>query len=120
MPLRTLETWPHGAIMLDAQHTRFALWAPDAFYVSVELENGKFDFDEKFINSFAKFPECKYYLTSLMKQQFILDDIETLGFNGPDRRLVFSGFEALGFDGPDRRLVFSGLLIFRLRQIDCI
>jgi maltooligosyltrehalose trehalohydrolase len=27
--------------MLDAQHTRFALWAPDAFYVSVELENGK-------------------------------------------------------------------------------
>ncbi|WP_460135903.1 malto-oligosyltrehalose trehalohydrolase [Pseudomonas sp. S1_E04] len=41
MPLRTLETWPHGAIMLDAQYTRFALWAPDAFYVSVELENGK-------------------------------------------------------------------------------
>ena len=34
MPLRTLETWPHGAIMLDAEHTRFALWAPDAFYVS--------------------------------------------------------------------------------------
>jgi len=27
--------------MLDAQHTRFALWAPDAFYGSVELENGK-------------------------------------------------------------------------------
>ena len=41
MPLRTLETWPHGAIMLDAQHTRFALWAPDAFYVSVELEDGR-------------------------------------------------------------------------------
>ncbi|NWA81264.1 malto-oligosyltrehalose trehalohydrolase [Pseudomonas sp. D2002] len=41
MPSRTLETWPHGAIMLDAQHTRFALWAPDAFYVSVELEDGK-------------------------------------------------------------------------------
>ncbi len=40
MPLRTLETWPHGAIMLDAQNTRFALWAPDAVYVSVELENG--------------------------------------------------------------------------------
>jgi hypothetical protein len=35
------ETWPHGAIMLDAQHTRFALWAPDAFYVSVELEDGR-------------------------------------------------------------------------------
>ena len=41
MPSRILETWPHGAIMLDAQHTRFALWAPDAFYVSVELEDGK-------------------------------------------------------------------------------
>lgn len=41
MPSRTLETWPHGAIMLDAQHTRFALWAPDAFYVSVELQDGK-------------------------------------------------------------------------------
>jgi hypothetical protein len=41
MPSRTLETWPHGAIMLDAQHTRFALWAPDAFYVSVELEDGR-------------------------------------------------------------------------------
>lgn len=41
MPLRTLETWPHGAIMLDAEHTRFALWAPDAFYVSVELEGGQ-------------------------------------------------------------------------------
>jgi maltooligosyltrehalose trehalohydrolase len=41
MPLRTLETWPHGAIMLDAEHTRFALWAPDAFFVSVELENGQ-------------------------------------------------------------------------------
>ncbi|GAB5341039.1 malto-oligosyltrehalose trehalohydrolase [Pseudomonas fluorescens] len=41
MPSRNLETWPHGTIMLDAQHTRFALWAPDAFYVSVELEDGK-------------------------------------------------------------------------------
>ncbi|MBV4484850.1 malto-oligosyltrehalose trehalohydrolase [Pseudomonas sp. SWRI153] len=41
MPSRTQETWPHGAIMLDAEHTQFALWAPDAFYVSVELENGQ-------------------------------------------------------------------------------
>ena len=41
MPLRTLETWPHGASLLDAQHTRFALWAPDAAYVSVELQDGK-------------------------------------------------------------------------------
>ena len=41
MPSRTQETWPHGAIMLDAEQTQFALWAPDAFYVSVELEDGK-------------------------------------------------------------------------------
>jgi maltooligosyltrehalose trehalohydrolase len=27
--------------MLDAEHTRFALWAPDAFFVSLELENGQ-------------------------------------------------------------------------------
>jgi maltooligosyltrehalose trehalohydrolase len=26
--------------MLDAEHTRFALWAPDAFYVSVEFDTG--------------------------------------------------------------------------------
>ncbi|WP_017528435.1 malto-oligosyltrehalose trehalohydrolase [Pseudomonas fluorescens] len=49
MPLRNMETWPHGAIMLDAQHTRFALWAPDAFYVSVELEDG---------NSIAMLPQA--------------------------------------------------------------
>ncbi|WP_213938855.1 malto-oligosyltrehalose trehalohydrolase [Pseudomonas sp. dw_612] len=41
MPLRTLETWPHGAIMLDAEHTRFALWAPDALNVSLELDDGQ-------------------------------------------------------------------------------
>jgi maltooligosyltrehalose trehalohydrolase len=27
--------------MLDAEHTRFALWAPDAFFVSLELEDGQ-------------------------------------------------------------------------------
>lgn len=41
MPLRTEQNWAHGAIMLDAHHTRFALWAPDAFYVSVECEDGR-------------------------------------------------------------------------------
>ncbi|WP_043229786.1 malto-oligosyltrehalose trehalohydrolase [Pseudomonas sp. CF161] len=41
MPSRTLETWPHGAIMLDAEHTRFALWAPDAHEVKVELQDGR-------------------------------------------------------------------------------
>ncbi|WP_426200940.1 malto-oligosyltrehalose trehalohydrolase [Pseudomonas sp. TWP3-1] len=41
MPSRSIATWPHGAIMLDAEHTQFALWAPDAFYVSVELADGQ-------------------------------------------------------------------------------
>jgi maltooligosyltrehalose trehalohydrolase len=40
MPLRTDENWRHGAILLDSDHTRFALWAPDAYYVSVEIEDG--------------------------------------------------------------------------------
>lgn len=41
MPLRTLDTWPHGAMMLDAENTRFALWAPDASNVSVKLDDGQ-------------------------------------------------------------------------------
>ncbi|TWD52430.1 malto-oligosyltrehalose trehalohydrolase [Pseudomonas sp. SJZ131] len=41
MPLRTLDTWPHGAVMLDAENTRFALWAPDASNVSVKLDDGQ-------------------------------------------------------------------------------
>ena len=39
MPSRTFETRPHGAIMLDAERTRFALWAPDANSVCVELDD---------------------------------------------------------------------------------
>jgi maltooligosyltrehalose trehalohydrolase len=35
------ETRTHGAVLLDPEHTRFALWAPDAFYVSVELDTGE-------------------------------------------------------------------------------
>jgi len=41
MPLRTDENWRHGAVLLDSGHTRFALWAPDAYYVSVEIEGGQ-------------------------------------------------------------------------------
>ncbi|WP_085639046.1 MULTISPECIES: malto-oligosyltrehalose trehalohydrolase [unclassified Pseudomonas] len=41
MPSRSLETWPHGATLLETGHTQFALWAPDAFYVSVELDGGR-------------------------------------------------------------------------------
>ncbi|WAH56785.1 malto-oligosyltrehalose trehalohydrolase [Pseudomonas silvicola] len=41
MPLPTPETWSHGAHLLDSGLTRFALWAPDAFAVSVELGDGQ-------------------------------------------------------------------------------
>lgn len=41
MPLRTDESWRHGAVLLDPEHVRFALWAPDAYYVSVEIEDGR-------------------------------------------------------------------------------
>ncbi|AKA24680.1 malto-oligosyltrehalose trehalohydrolase [Pseudomonas chlororaphis] len=40
MSLRTQETWPHGAVPLDAERTRFTLWAPDARQVSLELADG--------------------------------------------------------------------------------
>ena len=37
----TDEGWRHGAVLLDPEHVRFALWAPDAYYVSVEFEDGR-------------------------------------------------------------------------------
>lgn len=40
MPSRTDENWRHGAVLLDSDRTRFALWAPDANDVSVEKEDG--------------------------------------------------------------------------------
>ncbi|NER60343.1 malto-oligosyltrehalose trehalohydrolase, partial [Pseudomonas sp. MAFF212428] len=36
MPLRSQEHATHGAVMLDSDTTRFALWAPDAQQVEVE------------------------------------------------------------------------------------
>ncbi|WNW10424.1 malto-oligosyltrehalose trehalohydrolase [Pseudomonas sp. DTU_2021_1001937_2_SI_NGA_ILE_001] len=41
MPLRTEPDWRHGAVLLDPQHTRFALWAPDAKEVSLVLDDGQ-------------------------------------------------------------------------------
>ncbi|MFJ4143080.1 malto-oligosyltrehalose trehalohydrolase [Pseudomonas sp. NPDC089734] len=41
MPLRTDDNRCHGAVLLDPEHTRFSIWAPDAGHVSVELENGQ-------------------------------------------------------------------------------
>ncbi|KAF0866732.1 malto-oligosyltrehalose trehalohydrolase [Pseudomonas sp. LD120] len=37
MRVSTPYNGPHGAVMLDPEHTRFALWAPDARAVSLEL-----------------------------------------------------------------------------------
>lgn len=41
MPASTPSSLRHGAVLLDAERTRFALWAPDAHHVSVELGNGQ-------------------------------------------------------------------------------
>lgn len=41
MPLRTEPDWRHGAVLLDPEHTRFALWAPDADTVTLLLDNGQ-------------------------------------------------------------------------------
>ncbi|OUM08033.1 malto-oligosyltrehalose trehalohydrolase [Pseudomonas syringae] len=41
MPPRTEENWRHGALLLNSENTRFALWAPDASHVSVELQDGQ-------------------------------------------------------------------------------
>lgn len=46
----------------------------------IELESGKIDFDASFIEGFEKFPDSKYYLCSLFKKPFILDDTQTVGF----------------------------------------
>ncbi|MFH7495263.1 malto-oligosyltrehalose trehalohydrolase, partial [Pseudomonas syringae pv. tagetis] len=40
-PLRSDDNWRHGAVLLEPEHTRFALWAPDASYVNVELQDGQ-------------------------------------------------------------------------------
>jgi len=47
----------------------------------LDEENGKIDFNEEFVTDFSKFDESKYYLTSLIKKPFLLDDISDVGFN---------------------------------------
>lgn len=37
MPSRKTETWSHGAVMQDSGLTHFALWAPDAFSVGLQI-----------------------------------------------------------------------------------
>lgn len=46
----------------------------------INLESGKVYFDASFVENFAKFPDSKYYLCSLFKKPFILDDTQSMGF----------------------------------------
>lgn len=41
MSASTPSSLRHGAVLLDAERTRFVLWAPDAHHVSVELGSGQ-------------------------------------------------------------------------------
>ncbi|WP_122412004.1 malto-oligosyltrehalose trehalohydrolase [Pseudomonas viridiflava] len=41
MPLRTENSWRHGAVLVNPELTRFALWAPDAHELTLELEDGQ-------------------------------------------------------------------------------
>lgn len=41
MPLRSDQLATHGAVMLDSNTVRFALWAPDAHRVEVLFESGQ-------------------------------------------------------------------------------
>ncbi|WP_264521472.1 DUF3857 domain-containing protein [Flavobacterium sp. N1994] len=47
----------------------------------IDLESGKNDYDDAFIKSLAAFPESNYYINPLFRRQFILDEIQTVGFN---------------------------------------
>lgn len=47
----------------------------------IDLENGKIDFSERFVADFSTFEESNYYLTSLIKKPYLLDDISEVGFN---------------------------------------
>lgn len=47
----------------------------------IESESGKTEFDDSFVKKFAKFPESHYYYNAIVKEPFVMDDIQTLGFN---------------------------------------
>ncbi|MGL2966071.1 transglutaminase domain-containing protein [Flavobacterium sp. XGLA_31] len=47
----------------------------------IDLESGKSDYDETFVKTLATFPESGFYYCPLVKRQFILDEIQTVGFN---------------------------------------
>jgi hypothetical protein len=47
----------------------------------IKLESGEINFGEQFVSNFSSFPESKFYITPLLKQKFLIDDIHELGFN---------------------------------------
>ncbi|WP_448931767.1 transglutaminase domain-containing protein [Flavobacterium sp.] len=47
----------------------------------IEQEGGQLDFDNSFVEKLSTFPDSKYYIYPLLKKPFLLDDIQTLGFN---------------------------------------
>jgi len=48
---------------------------------TIELEEGQIDFDASFVNNLSQYPDSKYYLCPLLRKSFILDDIQSIGFN---------------------------------------
>ena len=47
----------------------------------LDIELGKYVFDDEFVQKFSQFPESKYYYSALVKAPFMLDDIQELGFS---------------------------------------
>ncbi|WP_157486085.1 transglutaminase domain-containing protein [Flavobacterium soli] len=47
----------------------------------IDMESGKTEFDDSFVKKFSKFPESNYYYNALVKAPFVMDDMQTLGFN---------------------------------------
>ena len=47
----------------------------------IDIESGKSDYDETFVKTLSTYPESSNYFCSLVGRQFILDDIQTVGFN---------------------------------------
>ena len=47
----------------------------------LDVELGKYVFDDVFVQKFSQFPESKYYYSALVQAPFVLDDIFELGFS---------------------------------------
>ena len=47
----------------------------------LDVELGKYVFDDTFVQKFSQFPESKFYYSALVKAPFMLDDISDVGFS---------------------------------------